>query len=140
VPKVPKRILEALPTIGTKRLGASITSFSVSWCTRYALPPSCSTVQQLLPGRRGQPENTRVDNSWLECNLLNVHPRQCRNIALDMGNFDVEYPIINVPSAGTGLTQHRKSTSIPRPSDQQGEAGEPSTRADAHRVGAVSSS
>jgi hypothetical protein len=29
--------------------------------------------------------------------------------ALDMGNFDVEYPIINVPSAGTGLTQHRKA-------------------------------
>jgi hypothetical protein len=56
VPKVPKRILEALPTMGTK-LGASITSFSVSWCTRYApTPPSCSTVQQLLPRRRGQPK------------------------------------------------------------------------------------
>jgi hypothetical protein len=26
-----------------------------------------------------------------------------------MGNFDVEYPIINVPSAGTGLTQHSKA-------------------------------
>jgi hypothetical protein len=39
VPVVPKRIVEALPTTGTKWLGAAITSFGGSWCTRSSPTP-----------------------------------------------------------------------------------------------------
>ena len=54
VPVVPKRIVEALPTTGTKWLGAAITSFGGSWCTRSSPTPFIVFIayDSLLPGRK----------------------------------------------------------------------------------------
>jgi hypothetical protein len=63
IPTVPKRILNALPTIVTVWLGVSIRSSGGSWHTRSdLLPLSCSSLMiRSYLGVRDQSKNTRVD-------------------------------------------------------------------------------